>query len=241
MQIKMKERKISYTIMIASDSSKHPVKTIQLKAWLFHLLCTLLFFVTVFVVCYIVYSGITLSDAVKRGNSQAEEIKQLKLDYEALTDTNAELEQKNMLLSETINQKVAKEQEAVSLETDAHLPNGFPLSGSAQVKEEAAQGTGGDKAVVFDAAVGIRVIASGDGTVEGVDTDPNYGNVIHINHGNGYVSSYRNAGAPIVKLGDSVLRGTALYLVGEDNTTVVYQLRQQEEYIDPMEMIEING
>ena len=71
--------------------------------------------------------------------------------------------------------------------------------------------------------------------------DVDYGNVVSIDHGNGYISIYRNKGNAVVKAGNEVTRGAILYVVGEDNTEMGYSISKDDTYIDPMEMIEING
>ena len=97
------------------------------------------------------------------------------------------------------------------------------------------------KEIIFTAAAGINVIASGAGTVTAVGADVDYGNVITIDHGNGYVSHYRNGGDAMVKIGAEVTRGSILFVVGEDNTDTGYSISKDDTYVDPMEMIEING
>ena len=97
------------------------------------------------------------------------------------------------------------------------------------------------KEVIFAASEGINVIASGTGTVLSVDVDVDYGNVVSIDHGNGYISIYRNNGTPVVKAGNEITRGAILYVVGEDNAELGYSIIKDDTYIEPMEMIEING
>ena len=45
----------------------------------------------------------------------------------------------------------------------------------------------------------------------------------------------------MIKEGDEVVRGAILYVIGEDNTTLGYQIMYDEKYIDPMELINIDG
>ena len=117
------------------------------------------------------------------------------------------------------------------------MPMGFPMSSSASL----AEADGEDKLVKLSGSEGSSVIASGDGTVVVVATDSQYANIIKIDHGNGYISIYRNDGDPMVKEGDEVVRGAILYVLGEDNTELGYQITYDEKYIDPMELINIDG
>ena len=117
------------------------------------------------------------------------------------------------------------------------LPKGFPLSGTATMKEAEE----GDPMLIFTAAQGINVITTGTGTVISVDVDTEYGNKIVIDHENGYQSVYRNAGTALVKNGESLGKGYILFSIGEDNQQLGYQIMQDGNYIDPMLLIEISG
>ena len=99
----------------------------------------------------------------------------------------------------------------------------------------------GNPIILFRAESGARVITSGAGTVTSVGTDVKYGNIVTVDHGNGYVSIYRNAGDPLVKTGDELRRGDTLFLIDGNNGRVGYQLQQDGDYIDPSSIMEING
>ncbi len=105
---------------------------------------------------------------------------------------------------------------------------------------EDAEATG-DPILILTAEEGSTVIASGSGTVTSVTADIKYGNVITIDHGNGYTSIYRNSGDSLVHEGDEITRGTTLIVVGEENTILGYQIKSGDEFINPEDMIEING
>lgn len=88
---------------------------------------------------------------------------------------------------------------------------------------------------------GTTITASGSGTVTSVAGDIKYGNCVTIDHGNGYVTIYRNAGESLVHEGDTVSRGTTLFVVGSDNTKLGFQIQKDGSYINPEELVEING
>lgn len=242
MQRKIRHRKTSYTVMIASDSARHGVKRYHFHVGAVRIAVFAAFVLLVVNVCYVVYSSITLSDAGVRNKKQAEQILQLKEESEKLAKENTSLSDKNSILSTAINEKVEAEKTKEAEEEALRNPNGFPLSGSAQVKtkeEGAAPET--QTELLFEAAAGVNIIASGSGTVIGVDTDAEYGYVVRIDHGNGYVSVYRNAGSPLVKVDGKVLKGAVLFVVGENNTVLSYQIEKDGTAIAPMDMLEING
>ena len=62
-----------------------------------------------------------------------------------------------------------------------------------------------------------------------------------IDHGNGYFSVYRNNGVALVKSGEQLGKGYILFTMGEDNAVLGYQIMKDDQYIDPMTLIDING
>lgn len=107
--------------------------------------------------------------------------------------------------------------------------------------EEASEPKTGDPILIITAEQGATITAAGSGTVTSVAGDIKYGNSITIDHGNGYVSIYRNAGDSLVHEGDAVTPTTTLMIIGEDNTKIGYQIQYNGKFIDPEDVIEING
>jgi murein DD-endopeptidase MepM/ murein hydrolase activator NlpD len=88
---------------------------------------------------------------------------------------------------------------------------------------------------------GTAIYASDGGTVTHSGWGGGLGYRIIIDHGNGYRSIYRNAGKVLVKEGEVLGKGYILFSIGKDNTDLGYQITQDEEYIDPMTIINIDG
>lgn len=101
--------------------------------------------------------------------------------------------------------------------------------------------TGEDLTLVFTASSGAMVVATASGTVIGVNDDTEYGHNVWIDHGNGYVTVYRNQGEVKVKQGETVTRGATLFLITEDSSKLGYQVRKDDVYVDPMDMLDISG
>ena len=257
MKLKTRKSKKSYTVMIISNSARNQRKEFHINAGLAGTVMLGSFLLLVGVVCYVVYSVITLSDSLERFRLQAdqivklqEEIEQLEAEAEGLKAEKEEMAEQINNLNDTVDQHAQVQQALAAEEEEAHIPRGFPLSGTAQLKTEETADDDEDegmrahedrKEVIFAASEGINVIASGTGTVLSVDVDVDYGNVVSIDHGNGYISIYRNNGTPVVKAGNEITRGAILYVVGEDNAELGYSISKDDTYIEPMEMIEING
>lgn len=74
-----------------------------------------------------------------------------------------------------------------------------------------------------------------------INDDEIYGHSVWVDHGNGYVTIYRNKGDTTVNVGDSVVQGTTLFVIGEDNADLGYQMQKDGSYINPMDMLAISG
>ncbi|WP_026512144.1 peptidoglycan DD-metalloendopeptidase family protein [Butyrivibrio sp. LC3010] len=98
-----------------------------------------------------------------------------------------------------------------------------------------------DPILLLTTEEGSTIIASGAGTVTSVAGDIKYGNSVTIDHGNGYISIYRNSGESLVHEGDTVVKGATLFVVGSDNTKLGYQIKKDGVFINPEELVQING
>ena len=168
---------------------------------------------------------------------QGETILSLEAEKQELLGQIDTLTDRVQILSDTVNSKVASEAQLTEVIEQQSIPSGYPLTGAASMEEV----TEGDPGLIFQAAEGSFVVASAAGTVVKVEADETYGNQVWIDHGNGYVSIYRNKGDVMVKAGDTVAGGNTVYMVGKDNHGLNYQIQYNGEYIDPIEMIEISG
>jgi biotin carboxyl carrier protein len=162
---------------------------------------------------------------------------QLEEDKLSLETEIAGLNETVQILSETVSQKTKSESDLMEQLESQSLPTEFPLNGSASMEE----GTDDNPICIFTASEGTTVVAAASGTVTGINDDVEYGHNIWVDHGNGYVTIYRNAGEPQVKLGDSVVNGTALFVIEAGNEKLGYQMMKDGEYINPMEMLSISG
>ncbi len=264
MSTSLRKRKITYTVMIVSDAPAASHRKIHVRTGALAVVGFVLF---VALICYAVYTTITMFGAKDRSGRQIEQIVQLKEANEQLLAENETLGNKVSSLEENLNQRQAQEHELLAAHEETYIPKGFPMSGAAQIREETVQTEGeeedgnaddGDeedgqdeaieltanedwKEVIFVAAPNTKVVATAPGIVKETRAAEGEISYVIIDHGNGYVTTYRNQGTPIVEEGSEVVKGVALFLVGEDNTETGYSIRKDDSYIDPMEMIEIKG
>ncbi len=232
------KRKRKFALIIVSEKEDGTIRQRVIGYALVQMILFLILAIMVAISYGYAYHAYALKDARAEIVTCMEEIANLTDENEALSVENATLTSKVTVLSETVSKKVAAEDE-LSFETiENALPKGFPLSGSASMEE-----TSGDDGPMlkFSAQEGTNVITTGTGTVISVDADDTYKTKIVIDHGNGYQSVYKNNGTPLVKLDEQLGKGYILFTVGEDNQELAYQVIHDEEYIDPMLIIEING
>lgn len=244
MQRKKHKRKMSHVVIVTSDAADASVKQFRIRPWVLQTIILLLCVIIGVLIGVLIYEG-QIWEAVNRSNTEKQEaILQLEADKLELSDEKKELEEqivelndKIQILSDTVNEKVQNENELTAQLEMQSLPTEFPLNGSASMEEI----TEGDPLCVFSASVGITVVATARGTVMTVNDDGEYGHNVWVDHGNGYITIYRNQGEPMVKKGDSVVQGTTLFIIGEENTKLGYQMLKDGTYINPMDMLAISG
>ena len=142
------KRKNKYALLLVTQKDEGTMKQYSISPALVEVLAAILFLLVVGVICKFVYDSITLKDARKEIVDQIVTINNLTDENEALTVENATLTSKITVLSETVSKKAATE-DAISQETvENALPKGFPLSGSATMKEAEE----GDPMLIFSAS-----------------------------------------------------------------------------------------
>lgn len=82
----------------------------------------------------------------------------------------------------------------------------------------------------FAAEVGTPIYAAAGGVVVQSYYNPEYGNMIDIDHGNGLVSRYAHASKRLVKVGDIVLRGQKIAEVGSTGRSTGPHLHFEVRY-----------
>ena len=245
-----------YTFMVISGDSDGSTKRLHLNHFKTQVLAYTAFALALAIICYIIYSAITISNLRTIEDQQRAQIDELTTASSTLEASNDELETKVQQLSAALNQRLEDEQISAEEAESLAVPTGFPLTGTAsltpavddpnetkvtKLTEDNKDSATGNPIVLLESAAGNSVIASGSGTILTVTTDAKFGNIVTIDHGNRYVSIYRNSGDPLVTEGSQIDKGDIIFVITDDNTTLGYQIQQDEQYIDPEELIEING
>lgn len=91
----------------------------------------------------------------------------------------------------------------------------------------------------ISAAAGTPILATAAGVVARVASDPQYGRMVDIDHGNGYVTRYAHALAIHVKPGEKVRRGMTIGAVGSTGRSTAphlhYEVRLDNRPQNPLE------
>ncbi len=115
---------------------------------------------------------------------------------------------------------------------------GWPVSGSLLASYGGALPDGRrSDGVLIAAPAGTVVKAVADGTVVFADWMTGYGNILIIDHGNGYMSLYAHNDGLLRDAGDAVKRGDAVASVGtsggQDRPALYFELRRNGSPVNP--------
>jgi murein DD-endopeptidase MepM/ murein hydrolase activator NlpD len=89
----------------------------------------------------------------------------------------------------------------------------------------------------FTANTGTPIRAAADGIVSSAERTPDYGNIVKINHGAGLETRYAHASKLLVKVGERVVKGQVVALVGSTGRStgphLHYEIRLNGNSLDP--------
>lgn len=255
MEPKKHKRKLNHVVIVTSDAVDAGVKQFRFSPWVIRTIIGILCVIIGVLLAYVFHEQKIWENTTVKIGEYRQEIENLQ---EALVQkdeaVNAEreawekeksglqaemdeLNAKMEIMSETINQKVETEKEMAAFIDRLSTPTLLPLSGSASIEEQ----QGDTPMCVFTASEGALVVATAEGSVFTLVEDGEYGYNLTIDHGNGYQTVYRNKGKALVKVGDTVKQNQALFIIGEDNKTLGYQMLKDGAYVNPTDIMEISG
>ena len=102
----------------------------------------------------------------------------------------------------------------------------------------------------IDCEEAAAIFAAADGEVVEIGNHPRFGYTVKIKHDGGITTIYSNLKSlsditvkvgDKVKQGDKVMRGVTIFVVDVDNLQLGYQITKESVYINPMDMMEIEG
>ena len=173
--------------------------------------------------------------------TQRNEYAELQSQYDELMIQNEQLVEQVQVLSDTINKRAMEDEVAAQADAEARIPKGFPVTGSVTEADAPEEDNALEMAVYYNADPTSVIVATGVGTVLSVRQNVYNYYEIQIDHGNGYVTVYTNAGYPMMEEGVEVLKGTPLFYIGEENTLVKYQVTFDGGLINAYDVMNIEG
>lgn len=249
MEDKKAKRRTNHVIIVTSDAVDANVRQFKIRTWVLGLIVIFLFAAFGALIGFLFYEERIWQAAIEKSNQQLRKMETLALEKDQV---KSEMEQKELelteeiqnlkdevqILSTTLNQKVESEKTLTETIEALSIPTGFPLNGSVtSIDTESGEKLG----VKIETSANTMVVATAKGTVIAVNDDLDYGHNCWVDHGNGYVTIYRNNGMMAVKQGDAINQGTTIFLTDENSTTIVYEMMLGGEYIDPLEHVDIKG
>lgn len=231
------KRKVSHILIYTTDAVDADTKQVRIHPWVLAGVTLIACCVLGAVIGYAVYEGELWGRIREHDASQNAALIAAQDEKDALQEKIDEQDAKIEMLSITIQDQTQQIADLQAQIAEQSVPTDYPLTGSASMTVI----TDGDPMVEFTATEGSTVVAAGKGVVTAVEEDEVYGSRVVIDHGNGYVSIYRNKGESQVKAGDEVASGTTLFMVTEDNRQLGYQIKENDVYIDPTTIIAIKG
>lgn len=241
--MKRKKRKIKkhYTISVTSDYSSFKTKYYRSRFNILRMCVVTMIIAVLITIGLTVFEYYQLSTIEEKLSSFRTIISEQETMIDELNKERADLKSLNEVLSATVGMQAVENEEEKKENEEKHLPSQFPLTGSAMIVEQDTEAEDYEPIIVFEMSAMSDVIAAGDGIVTSVREDSKFGTFISIDHGNGYVTIYRNAGDPKVMEGDEVVRGAIIFIGSGEGDILGYQVMQDNEFVDPMSVIEING
>lgn len=258
MKRKGHKRKNSHLVIVTSDAVDAGVKNFRIRPWMLQTIILILCVIIGALIGYFVYEKdiweAELEQVVRRDKAidgleqeKAElegqiaelnnQIAELNNQIAGLNDQISDKNEDIRILSNTVDQKVQSEAELKQRLEELSVPSKFPLNSGASMDTPPE----GELICVFKVQSGALVVATANGTVISVNDDPVYGHNVWVDHGNGYVTIYRNKGEVKVEQGKTVTQGTTLMLITDSDSRLGYQIMKDGEYVDPMGMLNISG
>lgn len=229
-------RQMGYNVLLVPDDNKAAVKRFPVK-----IEAVVLFFAAVL---FLVIVGLTynsrLSGELERANRNISDLnaqlQEMKAENRQIALENEELQEKVVILSDTVNDG---EQQAKELAL-SRIPSGFPLKGTASLDRDIVE-LDGQPIASFAVSPGTGVIATANGVVSSIAGSKGSGYIIMVDHLNGYYSVYRNGSTPKVSEGDEVTKATELFVIEAGHVRLGYQIIQENQYINPLDLMETYG
>ena len=257
--------RFKYTVIVVPENRRGHFRPVFLGYTLVNVILGFLAVLLVILAVNNVIKGFKIRSLTAENEKMQSTIETMETNMVYLTSANAGLSDKVAVLSETVNQKTGELENYVKDEESKMTPKGFPFAGQAALLEstetsvDAKVTLGGESEseknkkrkpgfdlegypiAIFSASKGTNVIATANGKVKEVADDLCFGKRVTVEHSNGMLTIYRCSATPKVNVKQEIKQGDTLYELGSDNVKLGYQIIKGNDYIDPLEMLDIAG
>lgn len=235
-----KKGKVKYNVLFVPDVATADVKKFSIKLGVLSRIAVVILLIISIALIYCYFLTNHMVEVNESMTVLRTERGELQAKIEELESENTQLQQKVLILSDTVNEKVKQEEERLAKEAMEYVPSGYPLKGTATFDTNEVDDNG-NTILKFMGSEGTNVVAASKGVVESVSGNEADGFVVTVDHQNGYKSIYLNGSLPKVTEGDMVTRETVIYVMTPDHEGLGYQIVLDGQYIDPLEVMEIYG
>lgn len=248
MEPNKQKHKKNHVFIVTSDAADAKVNQFQVRPWLLWLIV-----VTVCVVIGVGFGYLLYQDQMKNAADQRieeykkiaenlevqlnEQMEKKEEDAKAFEQEILKLEQEKEILSTTVQLSKSELEELTQRFDELYHPCLLPLTGAATIEEI----TEGEPKCIFHAGEGALVVATAGGMVTEIIQVPEEGYQVTIDHGNGYMTIYKNAEEPKVKQGEDVMQGATIFVVDRSSLKLEYQILKDGVLMNPMDIMEIDG
>jgi murein DD-endopeptidase MepM/ murein hydrolase activator NlpD len=148
--------------------------------------------------------------------------------------SNQLLALENIILSRSLNEAIRPEGRPVA---EGHISSYFGE------RQDPFDGTEAwHRGVDFAGALGSQVLSVAAGVVTKSEPHTGYGNLIEINHGNGFMTRYAHNSRSLVRVGDMVVRGQPIALMGSTGRStgphVHFEVLRNGQQINPLSFVD---
>ncbi|WP_296441722.1 MULTISPECIES: peptidoglycan DD-metalloendopeptidase family protein [Bacillota] len=240
------KRKNNHVVIVTSDATDGKVRQFKVRPWILQTIILVQCVIIGALIGFFLYERDVWTGETLQTEAENDAIAKLEQEKAALegqvAGLNGEIDELNQrigILSETVNQKTQSETQLSEQLQKQTMPTEFPLTGKTSMEEKTEEN--GNPICIFTASNGSMVVAAAGGSVTVVNEDPEYGNNVWVDHGNGYTTIYRCAGEVKVRQGETVTQGATLFVITDDDSKLGYQMTRDGAYISPMEVLAISG
>jgi len=220
-----------YTVMLVPDSTDD-AKTYEFT------IDKIAQYAVVAIAAVIVIFCLIASFAVKnyrlRNDSSLQaKIDNLEVEKKALEDKNEELTGLLKNSDENITELKEQVNDLELMTAGLYIPNIKPYKGNAlSISDKIVENS-----LSYSCLEGTAIVVTANGLIESI-TENMYGYEVVVDHKNGYKTKYTIEEIPIMKEGDTVVRGEVIAYVSEDDETFSYAVTLNDKNQDPKDFLE---